>query len=500
MKKTSAFALSRRRLLRQGTCLTAAGVLAACSSEDPEAPAPTTQPLRLPLPSSEKKHYRHNSSPLTNVTSELPIQGFIAPGFEEVLTAFEQNFREHGEIGASVGAYWGGKKVVDLWGGIADPATGTPYTAETLQMVFSASKGPTALCANILADRGELDIDAPVSDYWPEFQQAGKENMPVRWILDHRAGLIDIDKQMRLSDVIEWNPVVQALAAQAPLLEPGKESAYHAITFGFLVGEIVRRVSGKTLGQFLEDEVAAPLNLNMWIGLPPEAQSRVAQLLTEEAGGKTAVDFLLNIFANSSTLLSRALASPGGAFGDELYRAQTFGPDIQNFNRPEILAAEVPAANCVTTGVSLAKMYASIVSGVEREVPGREGTSPKNPGSEKNGAPEKQHQTPTSEQERKPKRHPRILSPAQLAKATISKNSGPDRVLLTSTPQWGLGFMLLGTQRFGHEGIGGAIGWADPEHELGFGYATNYYMFPALPDARANSLRQAVYKAVKKAR
>ena len=172
-----------------------------------------------------------------------------------------------------------GSKVVDLWGGVADPATNRPYGESTLQLVFSTTKGATAACANLLMQRGQLDIDAPVVTYWPEFGTAGKENIPVRWLLCHKAGLPIIDKPLSLAEVLEWDPVVAALSVQEPVWEPGTAHGYHALTYGWLVGEVVRRVDGRSLGTFFAEEIAEPLGLEFWIGLPESQEHRVAPLI-----------------------------------------------------------------------------------------------------------------------------------------------------------------------------------------------------------------------------
>ncbi len=209
----------------------------------------------------------------------VEIGGSVEPGFEGVRDAFAQNFVENGEIGAGYSLYVRGKKVVDIWGGVANVKTGAPYTDDSLQLVFSTTKGATAACANLLAQRRELDIDAPVAQYWPEFAEAGKENIPVRWLLSHKAGLPTVDAKLTTDEVFAWDPIIHALEVQAPYWEPGTAHGYHAITYGYLVGEVVRRISGKSLGTFWHDEIAAPLDLEFWIGLPAEQEHRVAPLV-----------------------------------------------------------------------------------------------------------------------------------------------------------------------------------------------------------------------------
>jgi len=202
-----------------------------------------------------------------SVEAKIPeVGGLVEPGFEGVRDAFAHNFVEHGEVGAGYALYVDGELVVDIWGGTADVKAGTPYTDDSLQLVFSTTKGATAACANLLAQRGELDVDAPVAEYWPEFAQHGKAHIPVRWLLCHKAGLPTIDAVLTARDVFAWDPVIHALEVQEPYWEPGTAHGYHAITYGYLVGEVVRRISGKSLGTFWHDEIAEPLGLEFWIG------------------------------------------------------------------------------------------------------------------------------------------------------------------------------------------------------------------------------------------
>src|SRR5262245_60332630 len=179
---------------------------------------------------------------------ELVIGGTVAPGFEGVRDAFARNFSENGEAGAAFSLVHEGRTVVDLWGGVADVEDGTPYGPDTLQLVFSTTKGATAICAHMLAQRGELDVDAPVTEYWPEFGAAGKGDIPVRYLLCHKAGLPYVEGDLSFEEVLGWEAPVAGLAAMEPIWEPGTAHGYHAVTYGWLVGELVRRVSGRSLG------------------------------------------------------------------------------------------------------------------------------------------------------------------------------------------------------------------------------------------------------------
>ena len=209
------------------------------------------------------------------------VQGHVAPGFDGVRDAFAANFARHGDVGAAFALYVRGEKVVDIWGGTADNAQDRPWSEHTLAPVFSTTKGVTAICAHLLAQRGELDLDAPVANYWPEFKAEGKESTSVRWLLSHRAGLPAIDGLVTPADVYAWDPVIEKLAAQKPFWEPGTAHGYHAFTFGWLVGEVLRRVTGMSIGHFLATEIAGPLGLDVFIGLPEAEEPRVSRLIDQ---------------------------------------------------------------------------------------------------------------------------------------------------------------------------------------------------------------------------
>jgi len=395
------------------------------------------------------------------------IRGTVESGFEEVRNAFEANFTEHGEVGAGFCLYVDGRPVVDLTGGVADSG-GRPYDDTTLQMVFSTTKGATAICAHILAERGELDLSAPVTDYWPEFGAQGKEQIPVSWLLCHRSGVIDTDGPMTLEQALDWDTVTRALAASAPAWTPGTAHGYHAVTYGWLVGEVVRRVSGKGIGAFFRDEVAGPLGLDFWIGLPAEQEPRVAPLIpmggpdhlpmmmSEEGDGHddapNGLIDMLNMFLGEGNLAVKALTAPGGAMADE-----------QVWNEPRLRAAEVPAANGITNAPSLARMYAALVS----EVDGH-----------------------------------RLLSEDTVARAIEVQVEGPDSVLIFPIP-FALGFMthsdmspFVGGRSFGHYGAGGSVGFADPDRRIAGGYVMNQMHFGLAGDPRTAALLAAVDRAV----
>jgi CubicO group peptidase (beta-lactamase class C family) len=390
-----------------------------------------------------------------NQDGAVQIGGTVAPGFEGVREAFARNFAEHGEVGAGFSLVHDGRTVVDLWGGVADAATGAPYTDDTLQLVFSTTKGATAICANLLAQRGELDVEAPVTEYWPEFGRAGKGEIPVRWLLGHRAGLPYVNGAIELAECLAWDPAVEALAAMEPLWEPGTAHGYHAVTYGWLVGEVVRRISGRRLGRFFAEEVAGPLGLEFWIGLPADQEPRVAPLTNRGLG--PAAEGAQNEFLDDLVSQIEQFLGPGSMLALALGGASSM-PFIGDgmFNRPEVRAAEIPAANGVTNARSLARMYAAVIGPVEGVSDGP------------------------------------LLTPEQVKAAATTQTRGADRVLMFETT-----FSPYGSAAsFGHAGAGGSVGFADPENGLGFGYVMNRTMTNMSGDPRSRGLVAAAYDAI----
>jgi CubicO group peptidase (beta-lactamase class C family) len=387
------------------------------------------------------------------------IQGEVAPGFERVKDAFAANFDTHGDIGAAFALYKDGAKVVDLWGGVADETTGRPWVEDSLQLVFSTTKGATAVCANILVQRGELDLDAPVVTYWPEFGANGKENIPVRWLLSHRAGLPVVDNAPSPEELLAWDPMIKLLSDQAPVWEPGTAHGYHALTYGWLVGEVVRRISGKSLGTFFADEVARPLGLDFWIGLPAAQESRVSPLVTGGFGAQN-IDIDLSALPDEIREVAEAFINPDSLVNRALFVSK---PPLE-FNSPEVHAAEIPAANGITDARSLARMYAGLIGN------GVDGV--------------------------------RLFSDDTVAAVSTEQSNGPDKVLFAPT-RFGLGFFLhsafapLGQEgAFGHAGAGGSLGFADPKAGIGFGYVMNKMQQGLAGDPRTLGLIDAVYKSL----
>ncbi|WP_405165021.1 beta-lactamase family protein [Nocardia sp. NBC_01499] len=387
----------------------------------------------------------------------MRIDGTVAPGFEAVRDAFAANFADQGDVGAAVCVYRDGQPVVDLWGGLADPDAGRPWERDTLQLVYSATKGVVAAAAHLLVQRGLLDLDAPVAQYWPEFAAAGKGEIPVRWLLTHQAGLAAIDKPVPLAEALVWTPMVEALAAQAPNWTPGTDHGYHGRTFGWLVGEVIRRITGRTVGRFLAEDIAAPFGVDFFIGLPAAEQSRVSRLVFAPKPDLDSVPD--EAIPEQMRPMVAAMRDPE-SLTNRAFQI-TDPPDI-DFNSPAVHAAEIPASNGIGTARGLARLYASLVSVVDGN---------------------------------------RLLSPETLAAAIREQTSGIDRVIMLPD-RYASGFMLPiadltlgGPNSFGHPGRGGSLGYADPERRLSFAYVTNYIVEGAL-DLRARNLVDALETAL----
>ncbi|MFG2307726.1 serine hydrolase domain-containing protein [Streptomyces sp. NPDC048566] len=384
----------------------------------------------------------------------MEVHGTVAEGFEPVREAFARNFTARGERGAAVAVYRDGRKVVDLWGGTRDVDGTEPWRHDTAQIVRSATKGVAAAVILLLAQRGLLDLDAPVAAHWPAYKARGKEHTRVRHVLAHRAGVPALDRPLTPAEAADPDIAAAAVAAQTPAWQPGTDHGYHAHTYGWLTGELVRRVTGRTIGAWTAEEIARPLDLDLWIGLPPERADRVGRVAQIEAlpapGGlhtrpKRAV---VEAYADPRSLTRRAFA------------AITPTPDE---NDPAHRAAVLPASNGIATADGLARFYAGLVAEVDGV---------------------------------------RLFSPDTVAAARAEHSAGPDRVLVVGT-RFGLGYMLhgpasplLSPESFGHPGRGGALGFADPGSGIGFGYVTNGFRTSVTADARAQALVRAVAAVV----
>ena len=378
------------------------------------------------------------------------IQGECASRFTAVREAFAKSFAAGREVGASFAATVNGEPVVDLWGGAADAARTRPWQRDTIVNVFSTTKAMAALCLHVLADRGRLDLATPVARHWPEFAQAGKQELPVHWLLSHRAGLAALRTALPTEALFDWRRMTDALAAEMPWWEPGSRSGYHAMTYGYLVGEVLRRVDGRTLGAFFREEVAKPLGADFWIGLPATEDGRVAEMVPPSAAALAAAGAAARPAQGS--LLEKVMGNP------------PLAPTAANL--PAWRRAEIPAANGHGNARSVARVMAALACG------GATGGV-------------------------------RLLSEAALARATAEQCFGQDLVLGVPM-RWGQGFMLasealpLGPSRraFGHGGWGGSLGVADPDARVSWAYVMNQMSAGTLGDTRAFELAQAFYAAL----
>nr|WP_262005726.1 serine hydrolase domain-containing protein [Streptomyces sp. FIT100] len=309
----------------------------------------------------------------------------------------------------------------------------------------------------MLAERGRLDLDAPVAKYWAEFAANGKSDIPVRWLLSHQAGLVALDQPLPLTEALAWNPMAAALAAQRPLWTPGKAHGYHGRTWGWLVGEVIRRVSGRSPGRFFADEIADPLDLDFFIGLPASERNRVSRM----AYRRPAVDLTTVPVESVPEELREQVAAwrDPNSFSNRAFAVTD--PAAIDFDSAEVQAAELPSSNGIGTAHALARMYAALIGEVDGV---------------------------------------RLLTPETLASAAKEQASGKDQVMLIPS-RFSTGYMLptegnpmTGPNAFGHTGRGGSLGFADPEHGIAFGYVMNHIMGGS-DDARANSLTEAVRKS-----
>lgn len=391
----------------------------------------------------------------------MAVQGTAEPGFEPVRTLLEQQVANGDHIGYGVCVYHHGKKVADLWGGFADQDAERPWQHDTMAVCFSTTKGLTATCLHILADRGLVDYQAPVAKYWPEFAQAGKEKITVYHLLTHQAGLAPVPGELSGTDLYDWGLVIKGIETQEPAWEPGTESGYHAVTFGFLVGEVIRRVSGKRIGQFLRDEVCAPLGLkDMYIGAPESVEPRIAKLKSRMVMTPELMKQLQERLAAGGPLIDpmmeRAMgAKPGSMMAQDQGEANVF--DI-----PEAHRAEIPAANGIMTARDLARMYACLGNGGELD-----------------GA--------------------RLMSAERVQIMSKQQTKRPDKIIMLEVG-WALGYMTGGIEgwpqgpresAFGHAGLGGSIGFCDPEIEMAFGFTTNALAMDLIGYGRTAALADA---------
>jgi CubicO group peptidase (beta-lactamase class C family) len=390
------------------------------------------------------------------MTITAHAEGLVAPGFEEVRTEFERNFAERGEIGAAVAAYWRGEKVVDLWGGRRAPTGDAPWTRDTMVVVMSSTKGLSAMTLAVANARGWLDYDAAVARYWPEFAQNGKAGVTVRQLLGHEAGIVLLDEKLSLEKLFDLDYVARVVARQKPAWAPGTRHGYHTLTIGLCMQELIRRVdpAHRTLGRFFHEEIAQPLGLEFYIGLPPEISGdRLASLKTlSMARGLLALRY-------TPFAVTMKMIAPGS-----LLRRSFVGTNFDWTDRRSY-EVELPAGNGVGTARAIARAYSAFAEG----------------GAELG------------------------ITPETFARLTALPEVPGDKDVVLGVPSYfSLGFLRPGptvffgsSQRaFGSPGAGGSFGFADPGVRLGFAYVMNKLDFYLENDPREKALRDAIYRAI----
>ena len=369
------------------------------------------------------------------------LGGFVAPGLEAVREEFERNFAERGEVGAAFAAFRAGEPIVDLWGGVADSATGRPWESGTMQCIFSGSKGLVAVCMLILIERGQLELEAPIARYWPEFAQAGKEDVRVRDAVAHAARLPGLAVEVTWQEATDDRRMAELLAAQPQSDDPRAVSSYHALTYGWLCGELVRRVDGRSIGRFFAEEVAGPLELELFIGLPEAFEPRVARLETASTWGSN--PYLRKERLAADPLLRSIAANP------ERFTAGKLAANERAWR-----AAEVPATNAIGTARSIAKLYGCL---------------------------------------------DQLLEPATIELGRTPLSNYFDELCDTER-LWGVGFVLQTAEKhngppadaFGAGGAGGSRAGRWPTQRVGFSYAMNL-MRDDPDDSRGLALMSALH-------
>lgn len=389
----------------------------------------------------------------------MTVHGDCDPRFAAVQEEFERNFAERGEIGASVCVVLEGEPVVDLYGGVADPRSGRTWESDTINVVMSCSKGLTALCGHMLLDRGLLELDAPVAQYWPEFAAHGKQDIVVRQLFTHQSGVAHVDGTVPPGGFNDWDLMVKLIEETGPAWEPGTRVGYHGLTLGWLVGELLRRVDGRSIGTFFQEEVAQPLGLDSWIGLPPEHEHRVARarfIATDTP--QVLSPQLLRALADPASLISKAMTNMGGW--------------IPHWDTPEAHAAEIPAGGAITNARGLAGAYAPLsLGGALRGV------------------------RLVSKEAIPRMRYPLSWTDVD---AVLGIRTCYTLGFAKSWPNPGVGNgITIGEDAFGTPGMGGQIGFADPTHRFSFAYTGNRQGGGGTGlDARGQSVIDAVYRTV----
>ncbi len=394
----------------------------------------------------------------------MDIHGTVKPGFEPVRAAFEENFLRRGEVGAACAAVVNNDVVVDLWGGLADPKSGRRWTADTVVNVFSTTKGMASMAVLHAASNGLFGFDDLVADHWPEFAAKGKERITVRQLLAHQAGLSAIDTKLDAAALADPDTMAGALAAQAPAWQPGTRHGYHGISLGWYESELIRRTDpkGRTIGRYFNDEIAQPLGVDFWIGLPESVgDERIARLQADW--------YRTKMLANLSKMPRDFVK---GFLNPRSLTARTFGNPAMlgkpaRYNEPSMRQLELPASNGHGTARAIAVAYGDLAAGGPRL-----GISPE--------------------------------VTAQIAAAATDPTDGPHDLVMATDTRFSLGyckpwdgFDFGSPSAFGTPGAGGSLGFADPERSLGFAYVMNKLDYHLFDDPRELALREAVSDCLK---
>ncbi len=427
----------------------------------------------------------------THTADSVSVHGYVAPGFEEVRHAFAENFALRGELGAACSLYYQGECVVDLWGGIKNQKTGQPWREDTLVMVYSATKGVCGLALALAHSRGWLDYDAPVARYWPEFAANGKAEITVRQLLAHQAGMAVVDERLDAAALADLDRMAAILARQRPAWPPGSKSGYHALSLGWYENELIRRVDPqhRSMGRFVREELAEPLGVEFYIGLPEGFDSsRVADIVAFDLWDVLRdLDGVPPSFAWAmlwpTTLTRRAMSNP---------RVWSLG----DFDTPPYRAVEFPAANGIGTARALAAMYGAFANGGAVRTYRRPETD---------RSPTSSHAADnrTTGQVRLDLR-PQTL--AELARPARVPPAGARDAVLKVDTLFSLGFMKpTATFNFadhqaayGSPGAGGSLAYADPKRRLGFAYVLNRTGVGMGIDDRAAAVRDACLRAIER--
>lgn len=393
----------------------------------------------------------------------MTVNGLVAPGWEPVGEVFTQTIDSKQDIGAAVSLFHRGQCVIDLVGGYFDKEASRPYDHDTLQLVFSTTKGVTAIAVAMCVERGLLSYEEPVALFWPEFAAAGKEHATVAQLLSHQVGLYTVDGPITLAEALDWNIITQRLAATAPAFPIGSAHGYHALTFGWLAGELVRRVDGRNIGRFIEEEIANPLGVEIYVGLPEHLEPRVSPLNT---GWPRVVGEPSPTLDPAAKELIEKIMGPDTPGGKALSLNGAFSV-AGGFNRRDVHAAEIPAANGISSARSLAAMYAATIG----EMRGTHGPV-------------------------------RLVSPEMMIKmsTTVTPRGEADLCLVIPT-SFGMGFMThndfipySGPRAFGHPGAGGSVSFADPARQMSFSYVMNKMSEALVGDQRSARLIAAAVR------